>query len=406
MKAPKVVIGAKAQVKTRVNDDTFFRKAEVLSIRVVNGKKEYYVHYIDFNKRLDEWTTLDNFDMKTLELPKEKNNTPKRSRWNKLLGQLEDTPSTPALLISEAQSAKEEEIEHLRHGGSMKQHGEHVSRVRNINKIEMGRYQVDTWYFSPYPEPFSSCPILYICEYCLSFYGERFTLKRHLLKCNLRHPPGNEIYRRDNLSFFELDGHKQKMYCRNLGLLSKLFLDHKTLYYDVDPFLFYILVEFDEHGGHVVGYFSKEKESVEGYNLACILTLPQHQRKGFGKLLIEFSYELTRREGKVGSPEKPLSDLGLLSYRSYWANCIIRVLKDFDGEISIQEISKLTCITGNDVLHTIQALDLLKYYKGDHIILLSKKALDNFEKRKPSMLDPNALQWTPPSFTHNQLKYI
>ena len=30
---------------------------------------------------------------------------------------------------------------------------------------------------------------------------------------------------------------------------------------------------------HLVGYFSKEKCSSEGYNLACILTLPCYQRK-------------------------------------------------------------------------------------------------------------------------------
>lgn len=42
-------------------------------------------------------------------------------------------------------------------------------------------------------------------------------------------------------------------------------------------------------GFHIVGYFSKEKESTEDYNVACILTLPPYQRKGYGKLLIEFS---------------------------------------------------------------------------------------------------------------------
>ena len=31
----------------------------------------------------------------------------------------------------------------------------------------------------------------------------------------------------------------------------------------------------DSAGCHIVGYFSKEKESAEQYNLACILTLPQ-----------------------------------------------------------------------------------------------------------------------------------
>ena len=60
-------------------------------------------------------------------------------------------------------------------------------------------------------------------------------------------------------------------YAQNLCLLAKLFLDHKTLYYDTDPFLFYVMCECDDFGYHIVGYFSKEKESSEDYNVACIL---------------------------------------------------------------------------------------------------------------------------------------
>ena len=54
------------------------------------------------------------------------------------------------------------------------------------------------------------------------------------------------------ISVFEVDGKKAKVYCQNLCLLSKLFLDHKTLYYDVDPFLFYVLCERDHAGYHMV----------------------------------------------------------------------------------------------------------------------------------------------------------
>lgn len=48
-----------------------------------------------------------------------------------------------------------------------------------------------------------------------------------------------------------------QIYCQNLCLLAKLFLDHKTLYFDVEPFVFYILTEVDRQGAHIVGYFSK-----------------------------------------------------------------------------------------------------------------------------------------------------
>ena len=48
-----------------------------------------------------------------------------------------------------------------------------------------------------------------------------------------------------------------QVYCQNLCLLAKLFLDHKTLYFDVEPFLFYVMTENDSHGCHLIGYFSK-----------------------------------------------------------------------------------------------------------------------------------------------------
>ncbi|KAJ2965598.1 hypothetical protein NUW54_g14066 [Trametes sanguinea] len=227
-----------------------------------------------------------------------------------------------------------------------------IARVKNLNRLQIGKHEVEAWYFSPYPKEYAHLPVLYICEFCLSYFGSQFMLSRHRKRCNLLHPPGNEIYRHEDISFFELDGKRQLTYCRNLSLLSKCFLDHKTLYYDVTPFLYYVMCQRDSAGCHMVGYFSKEKESADNYNVACILTLPQHQRHGYGKLLIEFSYELSKREGKLGSPEKPLSDLGLLGYRAYWAETIIDLLMNTTEDISIDDIAQKTSITHADVMNT------------------------------------------------------
>lgn len=143
-----------------------------------------------------------------------------------------------------------------------------------------------------------------------------------------------------------------------------MFLDTKSVCYGVESFRFYILVE-TEVGSEkhtTIGFFSKEKMSWDNFNLACILIFPPWQRRGLGKLLIAFSYELSKREGKLGSPEKPLSDLGLLSYRAFWQELIVGILIEMKGETTIDELATQSAMTTQDVIHTLQHLGMLRYF--------------------------------------------
>ncbi|ALC38822.1 chm [Drosophila busckii] len=276
---------------------------------------------------------------------------------------------------------------------------------KGIKYISMGKYKMKVWYQSPYPEDAARLPKMYICEFCLRYQKSVTGIKRHAQKCVWRHPPGDEIYRKGKLQVWQVDGKRYKQYCQHLCLLAKFFLDHKTLYYDVEPFLFYIMTLADVDGCHIVGYFSKHipflQEKNSFYNVSCILTLPPYQRKGYGRLLIDFSYLLTRVEGKIGSPEKPLSDLGLISYRSYWKDVLLDYLCNRTGNtLCIKDVSQEMAIYSYDIVSTLQALGMMKYWKGKHIVLKKQDVLDEYEERVKRRgtfpkIDDSCLRWQP-----------
>lgn len=215
----------------------------------------------------------------------------------------------------------------------------------------------------------------------------------------------------------------------------------------MEPFLFYVMTENDVNGCHFVGYFSKEKRSLgampgpephssfddssqtqaeagaangtqankdpalsnPGNNVSCILVLPVHMRRGFGKVLIEFSYLLTRVEGRTGSPEKPLSDMGLVSYRSYWRLVICKLLLRYK-EIaststvrppSVTSIAKETGMTPDDIISTLEALRFLvrdpvtKTYALRLDFEYMQEYVEKAEKKATITIDPDKLIWTP-----------
>ena len=273
-----------------------------------------------------------------------------------------------------------------------------------IECINFGGFEIDTWYAAPYPEEYSCNRVLYICEFCLKYMNSEYVAWRHKMKCSAKCPPGDEIYREGSISMFEVDGRKHPVYCQNLCLLAKLFLGSKTLYYDVEPFLFYVMTEADAYGCHLVGYFSKEKRPSSQNNVSCILTLPIRQRKGYGNLLIDFSYLLTRVEKKSGSPEKPLSDMGLVSYRNYWRLVLCYQLRPRKGRkesLSIVDLSEKTGMTADDIVSALEGLRALvrdpvtKTYALRIDYDFINDYIQKWEDKKYVQLNPDALVWTP-----------
>ncbi|KAM6993001.1 histone acetyltransferase KAT8 [Passerculus sandwichensis] len=387
--------------------DGSWHSAEVIQSRLneQEAREEFYVHYVGFNRRLDEWVDRNRLALsKSLKEAAQKSSEP-------FLAELAE----PERKITRNQKRKHDEINHVQKTyaemdpttAALEKEHEAITKVKYVDKIHIGHYEIDAWYFSPFPEDYGKQPKLWICEFCLKYMKYERSYRLHLGQCQWRQPPGREIYRKGNISVYEVDGKDHKIYCQNLCLLAKLFLDHKTLYFDVEPFVFYLLTEVDRQGAHIVGYFSKEKESPDGNNVACILTLPPYQRRGYGKFLIAFSYELSKLESTVGSPEKPLSDLGKLSYRSYWSWVLLEILRDFRGTLSIKDLSQMTSITQTDIISTLQSLNMVKYWKGQHVICVTPKLVEEHlksaqYKKPPITVDSICLRWAPPK--HKQAK--
>ncbi|CDJ38909.1 MYST-family histone acetyltransferase-A, putative [Eimeria tenella] len=312
---------------------------------------DYYVHFLGLDRRLDCWRC-----------------------WSELRETREELP--PEGPVAE-KGETDDEDEHAGLDEEYLREHEEATKLKTVERISIGSHLVDCWYFSPYPAEVQDVPVLFICEFCLSFFVHESEMQRHALCCECRHPPGNEIYRDDRVSMFEVDGTHCRVYCENLCFLSKLFLDHKTLRHPVNLFVFYVMTEYDSKGHHITGYFSKEKHSKN--NLSCLLTLPQ-------------------RERRAGGPERPLSDLGRATYFAYWTEQLLALLKPPRNRVSLQELSEATSIEFQDVLACLEKQGVLQI-KGDCCFLLlppeKAEALRRSIGRPSRQVVQEALHWVP-----------
>ncbi|KAF7593435.1 hypothetical protein BBP40_011537 [Aspergillus hancockii] len=204
---------------------------------------------------------------------------------------------------------------------------------RNVKHVVLGDLLFKTWYQSIYPEELVSKDTdrLYVCRWCFRYSCDVDAYAKHTRACQHRTtPPGTKVYDYGGYAVWEVDGDDHKLYGQNLSLFAKLFLDHKSVFFDVASFLYYLLTftdPSDPNNYYILGFFSKEKLSWDANNLACILIFPPYQHKQLGKLLMGVSYKLSAWEkdgGLIGGPEKPLSEMGQKSYSRFWEERIAR----------------------------------------------------------------------------------
>lgn len=54
-----------------------------------------------------------------------------------------------------------------------------VDSSRNPKFIRIGRFEIETWYSSPYPEEYARLDTLFLCEFCLKYMKSEMTERRH-----------------------------------------------------------------------------------------------------------------------------------------------------------------------------------------------------------------------------------
>jgi histone acetyltransferase HTATIP len=181
----------KSNLKPKLDFLTFLVPAEIVSIREQNGVREFYIHYINYNRRLDEWVKIERMNLKELVPPSSSSSSSSSS--NNLSQEISQSRTVPATTTTTASTSSEtsagntttfflsDDAESLnndltqtatlsplidclptpttivptkiRGNGNNHHSGVHsITKVKNIELIHLGRYFIKPWYFSPYPE--------------------------------------------------------------------------------------------------------------------------------------------------------------------------------------------------------------------------------------------------------------
>ena len=93
-----------------------------------------------------------------------------------------------------------------------------------------------------------------------------------------------------------------------------------------------------------------------------------------------------------------MSDLGLVSYRQYWSRVLLKLISQIHEPVSLNDLSEMSAIKVDDVITTLQRLNMLHYKKGVHVIYAPMELIHvRLQEAGSSGLevDPDLIMWVP-----------
>ena len=92
--------------------------------------------------------------------------------------------------------------------------------------------------------------------------------------------------------------------------------------------------------------------------------------------------------------------MGLVSYRSYWSRELLEILAEWkEQSVSVMQLSMLTSIKNDDVVSTLQHLNIAKYWNGQHVLSVSndtiQEELAKFKGKRGPRVDAGKVHWAP-----------
>lgn len=100
------------------------------------------------NRRMDEWTTLDHVDLTTVTTSEAE-----------LAAAVTESGGRTRNQKRKADEVHEEEEHHAEFDQNALREHEEFTKVKNVERIELGRYEMETWYFSPLPQEYNMCKV-------------------------------------------------------------------------------------------------------------------------------------------------------------------------------------------------------------------------------------------------------